>query len=169
MHILKLVLRPQPVVRVPNDYTNKIINSCLMSQRGLEAYIGCCCYSKHLLVCQKQELAKQAEEVQPKELALTPQGVICYLGTAPERGQTKCLGSCLWLGVDLGMFHHPLKDQSCYADSWSSSWVPPVRGARHGKDALFHALYTSHKVALNRMSCAGQGQNQISSCQTISP
>jgi hypothetical protein len=33
---------------------------------------------------------------------------------------------------------------NCYAVSWISSWLSPVRGARHGKDARYFVLYNAH-------------------------
>ena len=113
-----------------------------------------------------------------------------YLAIEPGTAQLK------------GSYHHPRYFvvappprhrllPSCYAVSWISSWPSPVRGARHGKDAQYFALYNAHMgvpvrqkevshrtlcvtrgciywkdVVPSRMSYAGQYQGQISFCQT---
>jgi len=45
---------------------------------------------------------------------------------------------------DLVSTHRPLP-QSCYVDSWTSSWLIPVREARHGRDVRCYALYSVHR------------------------
>ena len=71
----------------------------------------------------------------------------CDPEPAPGSGRTKYPShhSLLSPGFVQAVSHLPLP-LNCYADfSSPSSWPPPVRGARRGKDGQYFVLYSAHR------------------------
>ena len=119
MHILELILRSKPVVRVPDDFDS--LFSALMRPQERGAYIGCCCYSKHLLEDLKLAMAEQVPVRFVRVLCLLKPKVFSWgrLFLRLLEGITHAAVN-IRLELILGRSIPP-PQQSCYADSWISS------------------------------------------------
>jgi hypothetical protein len=141
MHVLKLILRPKPVVCVSDDCTDQLYQE----RRGIQrAYIDGCCCLEHLPGSLILVTAAQAVKVRLGK-ALGRRAPNRWLAILPAVAQKNC--SCrylCWPEADLAVIHHP-PPQNCCVDSSISSWPIPVREAHHGRDAQYYALYSAHK------------------------